>query len=145
MVALRTNSIPATQQPRRASLMAYSESTAHTITFVVDQCSKLPIMLVDQESGHIIARGFTYLLGPSKFVLVSSPFEHLYYLVEGDKCTCSERIGCEHTQDGYLVTRIVGNQFVDVPWCELTPDEQRAAENVLFASCSYEVAWQEAV
>jgi hypothetical protein len=135
------------EQPRQCSRMAYHEGTAHTVVFTVDQVSTLPVVLVDQVTGEIVTRDcFTYVLGPTKIVLVSSKFEHFYYVVEGDKCTCPQRdFGCEHVQDGALVTPIRNGQFVEVPWCELTPDEQRAAENVLFASCSYEARWQEAV
>jgi hypothetical protein len=128
------------EQPRPCSRMAYHEGTSHAIVFTVDQISTLPVVLVDQVTGEIVTRDcFTYVLGPTKIVLVASSFPNLYYIVEGDKCSCGEP-GCSHCQDGWLATPIRNGQFVEVPWCELTEDEKRAALDVLFEYNVWEVA-----
>jgi len=145
MVALRNIYSPITSPERHVSIMTYVDSNRQAIPILVDQREEISICLVDQSSGAVLTHGcFRYLLGPSRFVLVASEFSHLYYLVEGDKCTCIERIGCSHTQDAWLVAAIRGNNLVETPWCELTEDEQTEANNVLFAPCDLEARWEAA-
>ena len=147
MVALLRNTpSPIVAPERHVSIMTYLDSSRQAIPILVDQREEISICLVDQATGAVLTHScFRYLFGPSRFVLVASLFLHLYYLVEGDKCTCPEKGECEHCQDAFLVGAIRGNRLVEVPWCELTEDEQRAAYDVLFESCSLEARWEAAV
>jgi hypothetical protein len=139
MVSLRNNTVLApSHEERHLSLMVYLESEQHTI--IASQDETLPLYLVDQSDGTIISRNYVCPVG---YALVSSDdFKHLYYLVQDGQCTCAERSGCLHAQDGQIVNLIQGDKLVQVTWDNLPDPEKQEAYNVLFAPCSYEAQWE---
>lgn len=130
MVALRK---PAITTPQHCSRMVYCASNKPTIKITVDLQRRLPVVLVNQESGEVVTHGlFSYLMGPSVYVLVASHLPRLYYIVQGDRCSCPEGEGCEHVQEGQLCGAMRNGKLVQVTWYDLTPAEKRAAYDALY-------------
>jgi hypothetical protein len=131
MVALRSK--PAITTPQQCSRMVYLANNKPTVKVTVDLQRRLPVVLVNQESGEVVTHGlFSYLLGPSVYVLVASPFARLYYIVQGDQCSCPEGEECEHVQEAMLCGAIRNGRLVQITWYDLTPDEKRAAYDALY-------------
>src|SRR5579859_5924677 len=123
MVALRNN--PAITSPQTCSRMVYLANNKPTVKITVDLQRRLPVVLVNQETGEIVTHGlFSYLMGPSVYVLVASQFPRLYYIVQGDRCSCLEGEGCEHVQEGQLCGAIRNGRLTQVTWHDLTAAEK---------------------
>ncbi len=130
MVALRKETIT---NPHTCSRMVYLANNKPTVKITVDLQRRLPVMLVNQETGEVVTHGlFSYLLGPSVYVLVASQFPRLYYIVQGDRCSCPEQDGCEHVQEAMLCGAIRNGRLTQVTWHDLTAAEKRAAYDEYF-------------
>jgi hypothetical protein len=94
------------------------------------------------------------IIGP--VTLVRSRFEHLYFIVQANKCTCHrgratgqcphieqastpvvrEDDLLQHIEDDLIVNRIVDGRFVPIHWNELTSEERRTAYQNDFDPCA---------